>query len=112
MGNRVISVIIAAASAYLWFQPFNSFGIFFQSGQHWGGLAYGLLVLPALFAIAALVNQKSLAVVFSILSVLLTGQFILQIGVENIGWGLVGLAVCSFVSVLLASSMSQKSRVA
>ncbi len=112
MENRVISVVVAAASAYLWFQPFNSFGIFFQSGQHWGGLAYGLLVLPALFAVSALVNQKSLAVVFSILSVLLVGKFILQIGLENIGWGLMGLGACNLVSVLLASSMGPKAKFA
>lgn len=112
MENKVISVVVAAASAYLWFQPFNSFGMFFQSGQHWGGIAYGLLILPALFAVSAFINQKSLAVVFSILSALLTGKFILQIGLENIGWGLMGLGACSLVSVLLASSMAPKAKFA
>jgi hypothetical protein len=107
MDNKVISVVVAAVAIFMWFQPFNSFGMFYQSGEHWGGLAYALLILPGLFAITVWFHQKQLSVIFSILSVLLAGKYLLQIG-SNVGWGLLGIVACSFISVFLAFSVKEK----
>ena len=104
MNQKVVAVIVAAIAAFMWYQPFNSFGMFYQSGEHWGGLAYGLLILPSLFAVATWLNQKQLSLIFSILSVLLAGNYLLQIG-SNVGWGLLGVTGCCIASVLIAASL-------
>jgi len=110
MDKKVIAIIVAAVSIFMWFQPFNSWGGFYQTGEHWGGIAYGLLILPVLFSVAVWVSQRPLALVFSIISLLLTGKFLVQIG-SNVGWGLIGIAVCSIVSVFIASNLEQKAQV-
>lgn len=110
MDKKIIAVVIAAISAFMWFQPFNSFGMFYQSGEHWGGLAYGLLILPALFAVAAWINQKQLALIFSVLSLLLAGKYLVQIG-GNVGWGLLGIVACSVLSVLIAANLEKQQQI-
>jgi len=106
MDKKTIAVIVAAASIYFWFQPFSSFGYFYQSGQHWGGLAYGLMVLPILFAIFFWINQKQLSLIFSILALLLSCNFLMKVG-TSVGWGLLGLLICSGISVYIAIRMKE-----
>ncbi|SDI53669.1 hypothetical protein SAMN04488540_10227 [Ferrimonas sediminum] len=107
MNKKIVAVILALASAFFWYQPFNSFAGFYQTGEHWGGVAYGLMVLPVLFAIAIWARQKALAVVFSVATLLLAGKYILDIG-DNVGWGLMGIAACAVASVLLSAGVKTR----
>ncbi len=103
MDSKVIGAVLAALSAYFFYQPFVRINhIFYQSGEHIGGISYALLLLPIAFAAANWVKQKQLALIFSICATLLAAQYLIRIGPATAGMGIWGVFICSAIMVYLA----------
>lgn len=105
--NKIVSVVIAVASVFLFFQPFVERGMFIQNGMHWGGLTYALLVLPSLYALSVWFNQKALAFVFSIACLLLSGNYLLEVG-DAAAFGLQGIALGALFSFGISFTVSSQ----
>jgi hypothetical protein len=107
--NKGIGALLAALSAYFFYQPFVRFNdVFYQSGEHLGGIAYALILLPIAFAVANWFRQKQLALLFSICATLLSVQYLIRIGPANAAFGIWCIFICSVIMVILSFQISSE----
>lgn len=111
MKNRTAAVCLTLVCIFCFYQPWIYIrGPFYQTGEHFGGLAYGLLWLPIGFGVAFWLGQRSLALIASSASVLLALLMVLIVGFSNAAWALWGSLLFCSVSAAMAF-LGQQSKV-
>ena len=109
MNSKIIDVVLAVASVFFWYQPFNSvsndlfgndFGgaAMYQSGEHIGGMAYLMLIVPLVFAYFSWVKNQQIQFIAAGAQLLLCALFILpRLMAGNVRFGIVALTVLAGV---------------
>jgi len=105
VNSQVLGTTMGAAAVFCFFQPFIDFGRFYQSGEHFGGVAWALLLLPVAFATANWMRQKHLSMIFAACNALIALQYIVRIHPVNVAWGLWAVAAISVACLALAATI-------
>lgn len=113
MNKQFYGAGLGLMTLFLWFQPFLEFGMFYQSGQHIGGIAYLILVAGAGVTIFSWTKNAQLLLLAGVFGTVISIWTAYTIGFQNMAWGIFSIAFILFpLSVSLAGRLKKEAGLA
>jgi hypothetical protein len=106
--KQIIDILLGVTSLIFWFQPFNSVSFgndmfqgseMYQSGEHIGGLAYLMLILPVVFAYFSWQENHQFKLISGGTQLLLCVIFLIpRLSAGNVKYGII---ILTFLAVAM-----------